>query len=53
MNNDDIEGLDEATRKKIEELQKVTREEDGCRSYASAQMAIEVMLVHRWLSVNT
>lgn len=40
MNNDDIEGLDEATRKKIEELQKVTREEDGCRSYASAQMAI-------------
>ena len=38
MNTDDMEGLDEETRKEIEELQKVTREKDGGESYARAQI---------------
>ena len=38
MNIDDMEGLDEETRKKIEKLHKVTREKDGSESYASAQI---------------
>ena len=36
MNTDDMEGLDEETRKEIEELQKVTREKDGNEAYAEA-----------------
>ena len=38
MNIDDMEGLDEETRKKIEELQKVTREKDGNAFFAQAQL---------------
>lgn len=37
MSIDDLEGLDEETRKEIEELQKVTREKDGDEAYADAQ----------------
>ncbi|WP_394210209.1 tetratricopeptide repeat protein [Psychrobacter piscatorii] len=40
MNIDDMEGLDEETRKKIEELQKVTRERDGGEAFADAQFNI-------------
>ena len=40
MNIEDMEGLDEATRKEIEELQKVTRERDGSEAYALAQFDI-------------
>ena len=38
MSIDDMEGLGEATRKEIEELQKVTREKDGDEEYAFAQL---------------
>ena len=38
MNIDDLEGLDEATRQEIEELQKVTREKDGNAFFAQAQL---------------
>lgn len=41
MNIDDLEGLDEETRKEIEELQKVTREKDGDEEYISAQFELE------------
>lgn len=41
MNIDDLEGLDEETRKKIEELQKVTRERDGGEAFADAQFQIQ------------
>lgn len=41
MNVDELEGLDEATRKEIEELQKVTREKDGDEEYISAQFELE------------
>lgn len=37
MDIDDIEGLDEATRKEIEELQNVTREKDGVEAFVNAQ----------------
>ncbi|WP_201503284.1 DUF2971 domain-containing protein [Psychrobacter aquimaris] len=40
MNIDDMEGLDEETRKKIEELQKVTREKDGDEAFTAAQLKI-------------
>lgn len=40
MNDDGLEGLDEATRKEIEELDKVTREEDGNEKFAKAQLRI-------------
>lgn len=40
MNVDDMEGLDEETRKEIEELQKVTREKDGNESYVSSRFLI-------------
>ena len=36
-----MEGLDAETRKKIEELQKVTREKDGDEKYVNAQLEIE------------
>ena len=41
MNIDDMEGLDEETRKEIEELMKVTREGDGDEEYISAQFELE------------
>lgn len=40
MNIDDMEGLDEKTRKKVEELLKVTREKDGGEAFADAQFNI-------------
>ncbi len=40
MNIDDLKDLDEATRKKIEELLKVTREKDGGDNFAKAQFNI-------------
>lgn len=40
MNIDDMEGLDEAARKEIEELIKVTREKDGDKYFAKAQFII-------------
>ena len=44
MNLDDMEGLDEETRKEIEELQKVTREKDGDEAYAESQFNIGIIL---------
>ena len=44
MNIDDMKDLDEATRKEIEELQKVTRERDGGEAFAEAQYNIGVAL---------
>lgn len=41
MNIDDMEGLDEETRKEVEKLQKVTREKDGDEEYISAQFELE------------
>ena len=41
MNTDDMDGLDEATRKEVEALQKVTRERDGNEEYISAQFELE------------
>ena len=38
MNIDESEGLDEAARKQIKKLKKVTREKNGCESYAKAQI---------------
>ena len=38
MDIDDLEGLDEATQEQIEELRRVTREKDGDKSYAKAQI---------------
>ncbi|WP_114701192.1 type 1 periplasmic-binding domain-containing protein [Psychrobacter proteolyticus] len=40
MNIDDMEGLDEETRKEIEGLQKVTREKDGGEAFTEAQLKI-------------
>lgn len=40
MDIDDLEGLDEATRKEIEELQKVTRDKDGGEAFVEAQFSI-------------
>ncbi|WP_440454482.1 hypothetical protein [Psychrobacter sp. ASPA161_9] len=40
MNIDDLKGLNKATRKEIEELQKVTREKDGSESYVSSRFLI-------------
>lgn len=45
MNINDMEGLDEETRKEIEELMKVTREKDGDEEYALAQLNIGATLV--------
>lgn len=44
MNIDDMEGLDEATRKEIEELSKITRKKDGNNTYAEAQFRIGKLL---------
>lgn len=44
MNINDMEGLDDATRKEIEELMKVTREKDGNEAYAEAQFRIGMLL---------
>ncbi len=44
MHIDELEGLDEETRKKIEELQKVTREKYGNDVYTSAQMHLGNLL---------
>ena len=40
MSISDVEGLDEATRKEIEELLKVSREEHGNEKFAKAQLRI-------------
>lgn len=40
MNVDDLKGLDEETKKEIEELQKITREKDGDEFFAAAQFNI-------------
>ena len=45
MNIDDMEGLDEETRKEIEELQKVTRKDHGDKKFASAQLEISNLLI--------
>jgi len=45
MNIDDMEGLDEETRKKIEELQKVTREKDGKKVYARSRFEMGAILL--------
>lgn len=52
MNIDDMEGLDEETRKEIEELQKVTREKDGSKSFASAQFSIALAFLDRSMFTN-
>lgn len=44
MNIDDLKGLDEATRKEIEDLQKLTREKDGDESFAGAQYIVGKIL---------
>ena len=41
MNIDDMEGLDEATRKEVEKLLAVTREKDGDEEYIIAQFELE------------
>lgn len=41
MNIDDLTGLDDKTRKEVEELQKVTREKDGDEEYISTQFELE------------
>ena len=38
MNVDDLNDLDDETRKKIEELQKITRERDGGKVFAESQL---------------
>lgn len=47
MNIDDMEGLDDATRKEIEELMKVTREKDGDYTYALAQLDLGKLLYEK------
>ena len=47
MNIDELEGLDEETRKKIEELQKVTRERYGDTYFAKAQYSIGMALMDK------
>lgn len=47
MNIDELEGLDEETRKKIEELEKVTREKDGNEAFAEAQATIGELLIKK------
>ena len=44
MDTDDLKDLDDETRKEIEELLKVTREEDGDEAYAEAQFRIGMLL---------
>jgi TPR repeat protein len=44
MNIEDMEGLDEETRKKIEELQKVTLEKDGVELFVAAQVTFGKLL---------
>lgn len=44
MNIDDMKGLDEETRKKIEELQKVTLEKDGVELFVAAQVTFGKLL---------
>jgi len=44
MNTDDMEGLDEETRKEIEELQRITREKDGGEAFAFSQFSIGKIL---------
>ena len=41
MNIDDLTGLDDKTRKEVEELLQVTREKDGDEEYISAQFELE------------
>jgi hypothetical protein len=41
MNNNVLDGLDEATRKEVEKLLKVTREKDGDEEYIIAQFELE------------
>ena len=41
MNTDELNGLDEVTRKEVEKLLKVTREKDGDEEYISAQFELE------------
>lgn len=43
MNIDDLEGLDEETRQQIIKWQKVTREKDGGKAFAEAQLEIYFM----------
>lgn len=40
MSIDELEGLDEVTRKEIEELEKITREKDSSESFAKAKYLI-------------
>ena len=50
MNLDDLEGLDEATRKQIEELQKVTRKSDSDENFSLAQRKLaEIFYKYRLL----
>lgn len=41
MNIDELNGLDEVTRKEVEKLLKVTRERDGDEEYINTQLEIE------------
>lgn len=41
MNIDELNGLDEVTRKEVEKLLKVTREKDGDEEYISAQFELD------------
>ncbi|MGE6571118.1 MULTISPECIES: tetratricopeptide repeat protein [Psychrobacter] len=47
MNIDDMEGLDEATRKEVEKLLAVTREKDGGGCFAAAQATIGELLIKK------
>lgn len=45
MNLDDLEGLDEATLKEIEELEKVTREKDGGEAFSEEKVYIDKIYI--------
>ena len=45
MNIDDMEGLDEATRKEIEELQRITPEKHGNKFFAQAQFNLGAIFI--------
>ncbi len=47
MNIDDLEGLDEDTRKEIEKLLNITREEYGGEAYAESQFEIALALLKK------
>ena len=52
MNVDDLEGLDKATRGKIEELLKVTREKDGNEVFIDAQFKMGLAFLDKGSLIN-